>query len=272
MSEEHQAFIKTPKQLITVVVLSFVVPVLLIVVLVKYVGASKRTGAGSDAMTAEAIEARIQPVARFELKGAGGPKALAAGADVYKAQCAACHETGAAGAPKFGDAAAWGPRIKTGYDALLNSALKGKGAMTAQGGGNFEDVEIGRAVVHMANAAGAKFEEPKAPAGAAAAAAGTPAGAAPGAAAAPAPAERTGEQVVAQACGNCHQTGENNAPKVGDRAAWSQRVARGLPAMVESALRGHGNMPARGGMANLSDAEVRRGIEYMFNVGVTATK
>lgn len=262
MSEEHQAFIKTPKQLITVVVLSFVVPVLLIVVLVKYVGASKRTGAGSDGMTAEAIEARIQPVARFELKGAGGPKTLAAGPDVYKAQCAACHETGAAGAPKMGDAAGWGPRIKTGYDALLNSALKGKGAMTPQGGGNFEDVEIGRAVVYMANAAGAKFEEPKAPAGTAAAA---PAAGAP-------TAERTGEQVVAQACGNCHQTGENNAPKVGDRAAWSQRVARGLPAMVESAVRGHGNMPARGGMANLSDAEVRRGIEYMFNVGVTATK
>jgi cytochrome c5 len=88
---------------------------------------------------------------------------LRTGEQVYKAQCAACHATGAAGAPKLGDAAAWGPRIKTGYDALLNSALKGKGAMAAQGGGEFSDLEIGRAVVYMANQGGAKFDEPKAP-------------------------------------------------------------------------------------------------------------
>jgi cytochrome c5 len=73
------------------------------------------------------------------------------------------------GAPKFGDAAAWGPRIKTGYDALLNSALKGKNAMAPQGGGEHSDLEIGRALVYMANAAGGKLAEPKAPAAAAAA-------------------------------------------------------------------------------------------------------
>ena len=76
--------------------------------------------------------------------------------------CAACHHAGAAGAPRLADAAAWAPRIKTGYDALLNSALKGKGAMAAQGGGDYEDLEIGRAVVYMANKSGGKFEEPKA--------------------------------------------------------------------------------------------------------------
>jgi len=83
---------------------------------------------------------------------------------------AVCHEAGVAGAPKFGDAAAWEPRIKTGYDALLNSALKGKGNMAAQGGGDLSELEIGRAVVYMANAGGASFEEPKAPAPAASAA------------------------------------------------------------------------------------------------------
>ncbi|MEN9313910.1 MAG: hypothetical protein RIS35_303 [Pseudomonadota bacterium] len=161
MSEEHQSFIKTPRQLITVVVLSFIVPVLIVMLLVKYVNSGARTGAGAGAMTPEAIEARIQPVARFELKAAGGPKVLRAGEAVYTAQCAACHAAGAAGAPKFGDTAAWAPRIKTGYEALLTSALKGKGAMAAQGGGEFDDVEIGRAVVHLANAAGAKFADPK---------------------------------------------------------------------------------------------------------------
>ena len=82
---------------------------------------------------------------------------------VYTAQCSACHANGAAGAPKFGDKAAWAPRIKTGFDALWNSALKGKNAMGAQGGGDFEDFEIARAVVYLANASGAKFPEPVKP-------------------------------------------------------------------------------------------------------------
>ena len=189
--DEHEAFIKTPKQLITVVVLAFVVPILIIVLLVKYVGAGSRGGSGNDALTAEATEARIQPIARFELKGAGGAKAARAGEEVYKTQCAACHAVGVAGAPKFGDAPAWAPRIKTGYEALLNSALKGKGAMAAQGGGEFDDVEIGRAVVFMDNGAGGKLDEPKAAAPAAAAAApaavpATPAGAPAPSASAPA--------------------------------------------------------------------------------------
>ena len=90
---------------------------------------------------------------------------------VFKAQCTACHTAGVAGAPKLGDAAAWSARIATGLDALVNSALKGKGAMGAQAGGDFEDLEIIRAVVYLANAGGAKFEEPKAAAEAAPAAA-----------------------------------------------------------------------------------------------------
>ena len=61
--------------------------------------------------------------------------------------------------------------IKTGYDALLTSALKGKGAMGAQSGGDFEELEIARAVVYMANAGGGKFEAPKSTAPVAAASA-----------------------------------------------------------------------------------------------------
>ena len=75
-----------------------------------------------------------------------------------------------AGAPKVGDAAAWAPRIGQGYDTLLTSALKGKGAMGPQGGGDFSDFEIARAVVYMANKSGGKLDEPKAPAAAASAA------------------------------------------------------------------------------------------------------
>ena len=104
---------------------------------------------------------RIEKVGAVEMKAVDRePKA---GAEVYAAQCAACHAAGVAGAPKFGDAGAWAARIKNGYEALLTSALKGKGAMGAQGGGAFNDFEIGRAVVHMANAAGGNLAEPKKP-------------------------------------------------------------------------------------------------------------
>jgi cytochrome c5 len=166
--ENHEGPIKTPKQLIAAVVASFVVPIVAIIMLANFVNFGDKVGAGSDGMSADAVGKRLQPVGSIEIKDASNPAVLKTGEQVFQAQCSACHTNGAAGAPKVGDGAAWGPRIKTGYDALLNSALKGKNAMAAQGGGDFNDVEIGRAVVYMANKGGAKFDEPKAPAAAAA--------------------------------------------------------------------------------------------------------
>ncbi|MEY2653241.1 MAG: hypothetical protein RLZZ524_268 [Pseudomonadota bacterium] len=166
-AEAHEGPIKTPNQLIAAVVAAFIVPIFVIVLLVKNVGTDARTGAGVDAMSAEATAARIQPIGQVAIKLEGGP--ARSGEDVFKGQCGACHTAGLAGAPKFGDTAAWAARLSTGLDALVNSALKGKGAMGAQGGGDYSDFEISRAVVYMANAAGGKFEEPKAPAAAASA-------------------------------------------------------------------------------------------------------
>lgn len=156
--EAHTGPIKNPKQLLLAVFLSFVVPVFAIIGLVYYVTAANKPSAGAVNIE-KSIAERIQKVGSVEIRDAN--RELKTGEQVFKAQCTTCHSTGVAGAPKFGDTAAWGPRIKTGYDALLNSALKGKNAMGAQGGGDFEDFEIGRAVVYMANAGGAKFEEPK---------------------------------------------------------------------------------------------------------------
>jgi cytochrome c5 len=158
----HEGPIKTPKQLIATVVASFVVPVIVIIMLTNYVAWDSKPGAGSDGMSPEAIARRIQPIGSIEIKDVSDPTSLKTGEQVFTAQCTACHTSGAAGAPKIGDEAAWGARIKTGYEALLNSALKGKGNMTAQGGGDFSDLEIGRAVAYMANKAGAKFDEPAA--------------------------------------------------------------------------------------------------------------
>lgn len=171
--DEHESAIKTPKQLIVAVLAGFLVPIIAIVLLVQFVSNDKKTGAGSSAMTQEAIAARISPVADqgFTFKDASGPKTLQSGEAVYKTICAACHETGAAGSPKFGDAAAWGPRIAQGYDKVVANALGGLRAMPPKGGNpDLDDVEVARAVVHMANAGGAKFKEPevKAPAAASA--------------------------------------------------------------------------------------------------------
>jgi len=161
--EAHTGPIKTPKQLVWASIFAFVVPVFIIIGLVSYVTSANKPAAGA-VNTEKAVAERLQKVGSVEIRDANRP--LKSGEEVFKAQCAACHATGAAGAPKFQDVAAWAPRIKTGLDALLNSALKGKNAMAPQGGGDHSDVEIARAVVYMTNAAGAKFEEPKASAAA----------------------------------------------------------------------------------------------------------
>ena len=162
--DDHTGPIKTPKQLLITVFLSFVAPVIIIIGLVYFVVSSNKPAAGSVNME-RAIAQRIQKVGTVEIRDAN--RELKSGDDVYKVQCTACHTAGVAGAPKLGDTAAWVPRIATGLETLMTSVMKGKGAMGAQAGGDFEDLEIGRAVVYMANAAGAKFEAPKKPAAAA---------------------------------------------------------------------------------------------------------
>jgi cytochrome c5 len=193
---EHESAIRTPKQLVAAVAGFFLVTVIGIILLVQFVTTTKLTGAGTDSQSAEAIAARLHPVADegFTLKDANAPKVLLAGDAVYTANCAACHASGAAGAPKLGDAAAWSARIAQGYDVLVKHAIEGIRAMPARGGNpDLDDVEVARAIVYMANQGGAKFKEPAVPAPAAAAAPAADAAAAPAAApaaeAAPAPAK-----------------------------------------------------------------------------------
>ncbi len=185
----HEGPIKTPKQLIVAVLFSFVVPIIGIILLVMYVNSATKPAAGSDAFKPQSVLSRIRPVGAVQVKDSSAPVVLLTGEQVYAVRCTACHAAGLAGAPKFGDTAAWAPRLGQGYDVLLTHALKGKGAMAAQGGGEQSDLEIGRAVVYMTNKAGAKFPEPKVPE--AAAPVGAPAATVPAATAAPAPAAST---------------------------------------------------------------------------------
>lgn len=267
----HEGPIKTPKQLITAVAFSFIVPIVVIVLLATFVTTATRPAAGSDGLEPEAVAQRIQRVGRVDIKDASAPVVLKTGEQVYAAQCSACHTAGLAGAPKLGDTAAWAPRIKTGYEALLGSSLKGKGAMAPQGGGEHSDVEIGRAVVYLSNAAGAKFEEPQAPAPAAPAAAGTVAAAAPAmpTVVIPPPEAKPAATNVAaapalydKACGTCHAAGVAGAPKLADKAAWAPRLALGIDGLTASVIKGKGVMPPRGG-SQATDAEIKEIVVYM---------
>ncbi len=159
MSDHHQAndllgLIKQhPKHALAAALVAVAALVLVIV--------SSSKPASTASFSPEAVAGRIQKVGAVEIRDAN--RAARSGEQVFKAQCTNCHTAGVVGAPKFGDAGAWGPRIAKGYEALLASALKGKGAMGPQGGGDFADFEIGRGVAYMANAAGGKFAEPKDP-------------------------------------------------------------------------------------------------------------
>ena len=275
--EDHSGPIKTPQQLLAAVFFFFVVPIFVIIALVYYVTSGNKPAAGA-AETEKAVAQRIQKIGMVEIRDANRP--LKSGEEVYKAQCLACHAAGAAGAPKFGDVAAWAPRIQTGFEALWNSSLKGKGAMGAQGGGDFDDVEIGKAVVYMANAAGAKFAEPQkaaaavtaeipaAPVVAAAAMPAAPVVVAAVAAAAPAaPAKAAagaGEALYKQACVACHAVSVAGSPKFGDKAAWAPRIQTGLDMLTASVIKGKGAMPPKGGSA-ASDADIRAAVEYMVS-------
>ena len=274
-AEVHTGPIKTPQQLLAAVFFSFVVPIFAIIGLVYYVTSANKPLAGSD-NSERAVAQRIQKIGMVEIRDAN--RVLKTGEEVFKAQCVTCHGAGLAGAPKFGDAAAWSPRISTGYDALLLSALKGKNAMGAQGGGDYEDIEIGRAVVYMTAAAGGKFPEPVAPAAgaasapvAAAATASAIPAAAPAAAAtvvaaaapvAAAAGPGVGEALYKQVCMACHAAGVAGSPKFGDKTAWAPRIKTGMETLYASAIKGKGAMPPKGGSA-ASDADIRAAVDYM---------
>ncbi|MDO9004118.1 MAG: c-type cytochrome [Aquabacterium sp.] len=166
---DHEGPIKTPKQLAVAVGLAFIVPIIIIILLVEFVASTGTGSSGSDALSEQATAQRIKPVGSVEVKVVSANAGPRAGEEVFKGQCAACHESGAMGAPKLGDAAAWGSRIGVGLEALIQSALKGKNAMPPQAGGEFSDLEVSRAVAYLANSGGAKFTEPAAPAAAASA-------------------------------------------------------------------------------------------------------
>ena len=175
MSDKHSSFIKTPKQLVIVVVVAFLVPIALIVLLSQLVTGVMPSGSSE---ADNKVLTRIQPFGQLTLADASASSGNQSGEQVYQAVCKTCHEMGLAGAPKVGDKAAWAPAIKEGYETLVQHAINGfqsPGKVMPAKGGNSDlaDVEVQRAVVFMANKSGASFKEPPAPAASAAATAAT---------------------------------------------------------------------------------------------------
>ena len=118
------------------------------------------------------------------------------------------------------------------------------------------DPEMERAVVYIANAAGAKFKEP---------AAAAPVQATP-AAAAPAEGKTDGKKIYESTCVACHAAGVAGAPKAGDKAAWAPRLKTGMNALYANALKGKNAMPPKGGNAALADAEVKAAVDYLVGL------
>jgi cytochrome c5 len=157
--EEHSSFIKTPTQLIVVVVLSFVVPIIGISLLVQLV--LNAPSADPAALEPQAVAQRLQPVGRVEIGAAGGAASAArSGEQIVQSACGACHVPGVANAPKIGDKAVWGKLARAGLPALMKTVIAGKGAMPPRGGlPDLSDDEIASAIVHMATQSGASLKK-----------------------------------------------------------------------------------------------------------------
>jgi cytochrome c5 len=172
------------------------------------------------------------------------------GAEVVKAVCMNCHETGTDGAPKIGDLAAWGPRMSQGIKTLATHAVQGYRGMPAHGGEiNATDIELSRAIIYMiapksvaSDGMNASMVIPK----------------------------YTGKELYAKRCQECHADGKDGAPKTGDPKAWGGRMTKGMDGLTASAVSGHEKMPSRGGLATISDAEIRLAITYMISSASTS--
>jgi cytochrome c5 len=191
------------------------------------------------------VRKRFTVAVSITLMAFGATSATAAeksGREVVEQTCATCHVSGKDGAPRIGDVAAWTDHSKKGLSKLTESAIAGIGKMPAHGGQpNLSDLEMSRAIAFMVSFG--KSVDPSKPYAS--------------------PTSMTGEKLVQTHCVNCHGDGKDGAPRVDDFNAWKPRLQIGMEGLVKSAISGHKAMPARSGMAQLSDTDLRNAVTYM---------
>ena len=221
------------------------------------------------------VEERTTPVGQVDVAIAGEtseesmPAAeVSPGKSTYDSVCFACHGQGIAGAPKQGDKEAWAARLDQGNDALYDHAINGftgsTGMMPAKGGrADISDDDVRASVDYMLEAIGvgstataATEEAPVAKQESAAASVEATGG--------------KGKEVYDSACFVCHNTGVAEAPKLGDKEAWTSRTAQGNDTLYDHAINGfmgQGMMPPKGGKADLSDDDVKAAVDFMIESG-----
>lgn len=256
MSQQDKSFFTT-----FIGVLGFLVVLAFVFYFIAHSVVNGDGATGEDAMATQIADENIKPVGSVTLadQSGGGAAASAAGprsgAEIFNSVCMACHATGAAGAPKVGDKAAWQPRFAQGLDTLLQHATNGLRAMPPKGTcADCSEEELKGAIVHMLTETGFKV----------AAASAAPAAAAAPAASASADAGK-GKQIFDSTCMACHATGAAGAPKVGDKAAWAPRIAQGMDTLLNHAINGIRAMPPKGTCMTCSDADLKDAIEYMVS-------
>lgn len=168
------------------------------------------------------------------------------GADVVKEVCAKCHATGENGAPKIGNLSDWSPRMSQGITTLTGHAIRGFKGMPAHGGDSkLSDLEMTRAIIYMMvpkSGAHADLDKPMVVS------------------------QISGKKLYGTHCRNCHATGKDGAPRSDDFKAWGARLNKGIDGLAESAISGHNKMPSRGGLASITDAEVKAAVIHMVSL------
>ncbi len=197
------------------------------------------------------------PVKKQVVKKTGPAKS---GQEVYNTVCMACHATGAANAPKYGDKDAWTPRIAKGEATLIQHAINGFNVMPPRGSNpDLSDEEIKGAVQYILKAVGVSSTSEAA----------TPSQVTNVATQVTTP-SKSGKEIYSSVFSVCHAIDIVGAPKFGDKDAWTPRIAKGEATLIQHALNGFNVMPPRGGHPDLSDEDVKAAIDYM--VGAVSEK